>query len=212
MHLENELVAANLVHRAYEDEFQKSVNGYKPGATVSIRKPAQFTVRSGAVASSQDVVEGTTSITIDKQRGIDFEFTGADLPLKIEELGERVLKPAMIRLANEVDLDVSALYKDVPIHVGTAGTLVDTFAKFARAPARMDDIVVPQGDRSAILSPTDYWGMVGSFTGLYVNETAKKALERASLPQIGGVKPYMATNAPTHTSGAYGGTVLVNGG
>jgi hypothetical protein len=66
--LDNELVAAKNVHRAYEDEFAKTVNGYKPGSTITIRKPTQFTVRDGAVASAQDVVEGTTSITSTSRR------------------------------------------------------------------------------------------------------------------------------------------------
>ena len=55
--LENELVMANLVHRGHESEFGKSVNGYTVGDTISIRKPADFTVRDGAVATVQDVVE-----------------------------------------------------------------------------------------------------------------------------------------------------------
>ena len=38
--LENELVMANLVHRGYEDEFTKKVNGYTVGETVSIRRLA----------------------------------------------------------------------------------------------------------------------------------------------------------------------------
>lgn len=47
--LENELGFMKTIHRAHEDEFGKEVNGYKPGATIRIRRPADFTVRSGAV-------------------------------------------------------------------------------------------------------------------------------------------------------------------
>src|SRR6185436_2137605 len=98
MILENNCVMGKLVHRGYESEFDNNVNGYKPGETVSIRRPSDFTVRTGAVAAVQDVVEGKTSVTVDTQKGVDFKFTSADLTLQIGDLSERVIKPAMIQL------------------------------------------------------------------------------------------------------------------
>src|SRR5688500_13555802 len=94
MILDNELVMAHLVHRGYEEEFTKKVNGYTVGETVSIRRPTDLTVRDGAVASNQDVVEGKTTFTVDKQKGVDFKFTSQDLTLQIGDLSERVIKPA----------------------------------------------------------------------------------------------------------------------
>jgi hypothetical protein len=211
MILDNECVMANNVHRAHEDEFEKSVNGYKVGTTVSIRKPAQFTVRDGAVASSQDVVEGTTSLTIDKQKGVDFEFTSTDLTLKIEDLSERVIKPAMVSLANQIDQDLMALYKNVPQWVGTPGQVVNSFADFAKAPERMDLGAVPSDLRKAVLSPTDAWGMLGSQTALYMQDAAKDAYRKGKLGTIGDVETYKTQNVPTHTVGPLGGTPLVNG-
>jgi hypothetical protein len=101
--LDNELVMAKQVFRGYEDDFSKKVNGYKVGETISIRKPTDFTVRDGAVMAVQEVNEGKTTITVDKRKGIDFEFTSQELTLDIAELSERVIKPAMIQLANQVD-------------------------------------------------------------------------------------------------------------
>src|SRR5690606_38099041 len=98
--LDNELVMAKRVFRGYEDDFSKKVNGYKVGETISIRKPTDFTVRDGAVMNVQDVTEGKTTITVDKRKGIDFKFTSQDLTLNIAELSERVIKPAMVQLAN----------------------------------------------------------------------------------------------------------------
>src|SRR3954469_21025117 len=90
--LDNELGMSSRVFRA-EDEFETSPNGYKVGATVSIRKPTQFTVRTGAVASAQDVTEGSTTLTVNNQIGVDFKFTSSELTLNIGDLSERVLKP-----------------------------------------------------------------------------------------------------------------------
>src|SRR3546814_17647321 len=101
--LDNELVMAKKVFRGYEEDFSKKVNGYTPGETISIRKPTDFTVRSGAVMNLQDVTEGKTSITVNKQRGIDFSFSSSDLTLKIPEISERFIRPAMVQLATKVD-------------------------------------------------------------------------------------------------------------
>jgi hypothetical protein len=128
--LDNELVASKHVFRGYEEEFNKTVNGYKPGASINIRKPTQFTVRTGAVASAQDVTEGQTSITVDQQIGVDFKFSSTELTLNIGELADRVIKPAMVQLANAVDVAVLGLVNQVPNLVGTRGSSINTFAKF----------------------------------------------------------------------------------
>jgi hypothetical protein len=48
--LENELTMAGLVYRGYEDEFDKKINGYTVGDTITIRKPTDFTVRNTIVS------------------------------------------------------------------------------------------------------------------------------------------------------------------
>lgn len=210
MILDNELVMAKQVFRGYENEFDRKVNGYEVGETISIRRPTDFTVRDGAVASAQDVVEGKTTITVDKRKGVDFKFTSQDLTLKISDLSERVIKPAMVQLANQVDRDVMALYADVPNWVGTPGQTINAYTDFAKAPERLDELAVPS-ERSAVLSPADHWGLLGSQTALYMQDVAKEAYRKGSLGEIGGVDTYMSQNVLTHTVGAYGGTPLIKG-
>lgn len=209
--LDNELVMANRVYRAYEDEFAKKVNGYDAGDTLTIRRPTDFTVRDGAVAAAQDVTEGKTTIVLDKRKGVDFKFTSQELTLNISEISDRVLKPAMVQLANQLDRDVMGLYKDVWNWVGTAGETVNSFADFAKAPERLDLGAVPD-DRCAVLSPTDHWALAGSQTALYMQNVAEKAYRKGSIGMIGGVDTYMSQNVPTHTGGTRDNTTpLVKG-
>jgi hypothetical protein len=200
--LENELVMAKQVFRGYEDDISKKVNGYKVGETISIRKPTDFTVRDGAVMSTQDVVEGKTTIVVDKRKGVDFKFTSQDLTLKIDDLAERVIKPAMVQLANQIDRDLMDLYKQVPNWVGTPGQTIDGYVDFAQGPERLDEYAVPTDMRSAVLSPADHWGLLGSQTALYMQDVAKGAYRKGSLGEIGGVDTFMSQNVPTHTVGA----------
>lgn len=210
MILENECVMANLVHRGYDDEFAKKVNGYTVGETISIRRPTDFTVRDGAVAVIQDVVEGKIPFTVDKQKGIDFKFTSQDLTLQIKDLAERVIRPGMIQLANQIDRDIMANYKYIPNHVTIPSGGINSFADFALAAERMDKIAVPDSDRYAVLTPADTWAMLGSQTALYMQDVAKGAYREAKLGRIGGIDTYMSRNYATHTTGTRTGTDLVD--
>ncbi len=213
MLLENNLVYGNLVNRNYEKEFNQLENGYTPGASVTIRKPARYTLRSGAAMSVQDSTEGTTSLTVDQQVGVDLGgWTSADRTLSIPEFSDRFLKSAVITIAQGVDAAVAALYKDVWNWVGTPGTQVDSFADFAKAPQRLDEMAVPVDGRSAVLNPSDQWGLIGSVSGLYISDTAKTALQKAKLPMLGGIDSYMSQNSPAHTTGSRDDTTpVVNG-
>ena len=200
--LDNELVMAKKVFRGHEEEFSKKVNGYEVGETISIRKPADFTVRDGAVASAQSVTEGKTTITVDKRKGIDFKFTSQELTLSIKELSDRVIKPAMVQLANQIDVDLHALYKDVPNWAGTPGNLIDSFADFAKGPQLLDEYAVPQDGRCAVLSPADHWALVGSQSNLYNDTINKPAYRKGETGMVAGIDLYMTQNVATHTTGA----------
>jgi hypothetical protein len=201
MILENACVMGGLVYRGYEEEFAKKVNGYEVGESISVRRPTDFTVRDGRVASVQDVTEGKFTLTVDKFKGVDFKFTSEELTLQIGELSDRVIKPAMVQLANQIDRDTHALYKQVWNWAGTAGQTINSFADFAKAPERLDLGAVPQDERSAVLSPTDMWAMLGSQTALYMQDLAKDAYRKAKLGMIGNVDTYSSQNVQTHTGG-----------
>lgn len=212
LQLDNNLVMAKNVFRGYEEEFSKNINGYEIGSSVSVRRPMDFTVRDGAVLSSQDVTEGKFTLSVDKRKGIDFEFTSQDLTLNIKELSERVIKPAMIQLANQIDADLMALYKDVSNWVGTPGQTINSNQDFSHGPRRLDLNAVPQDGRCAVLSPVDHWGLIGAQTTLTNDRLVGDAYSRGQLGMIGGVNTFMSQNVPTHTVGIATGTPLVNGG
>lgn len=210
--LENELGVMKTFHKAHESEFSSKVNGYKIGDTLSIRRPADFTVRSGATLSTQDVIEGKVALTIDQQKGVDFQFTSTDLTLKVADLSERVIAPAMTNLINEIAKDcLEQFYRGVYNWVGAAGQTINSFTDFAKGPERLDELAAPNGMRCAALSPADHWGVVGSQTSLLNDRLVGTAYRSGSLGSIGGVDTYMSQVMPTHTVGTHGGTPLVNG-
>lgn len=206
--LDNALVMGNQVHRDYETEFTEQ----KIGSSVTIRKPVQFSVSDGATLDLQDTQEGSLTLSVDKRKHVAFDFPSVDLTLKIDMFSERYIKPAMIQLANQVDVDLLALYKQVPNWAGTAGQTINSFADWSVGLERLDEFAVPNdGNRVGMVTPTDYYGLANSFTGSYVERIAQGAIEKAKLPMIGGSDVFMAQNVQTHTVGAHGGTPLVRG-
>jgi hypothetical protein len=200
--LENELGVVNALYRAHEDEFDKKVNGYAVGDTVSIRRPADFTVRTGATMNLQDVIEGKVDLSVDQQVGVDFNFTSSDMTLKVEDMAERIIKPAMSRLVNYVLNDCfSTMYKRVYNWVGAPNADINSYADFALAPERLDEMAVPSDSRLGVLSPHDHWGLVGSQTSLFSPSLVGSAYQKGVLPDVGGVELYKSQLIPTHTTG-----------
>lgn len=200
--LDNELVAASKVHRGYEDEFSSTVNGYQKGASVTIKRPPQFQVRDGATAQPQDITEGTTSVTVDKMKGIDLRISSTDRTLTIGELSERVLKPAMVSLANQVDQDVMGLYASLPNWVGTPGNVLSSYSGFLRGTTRMNNGSVPKDNRFCMLSPDDEAGLADSQTKFLNDKLVGEAYRDGGVGRIAQVDTYMSQNVPVHVTGS----------
>lgn len=211
--LDNELGWLKKIHRAFEDEFDNSVNGYRIGDTVSIRRPDDGQVRTGATLTATDVIEGKVTLTVDQQIGSDFQFTTNDLTLKINDLSERVIKPRMINMINYLANDVlTTAYKGLYNWAGTPGQTINSFTDFSNGPKRLDVMSVPMADRVALLSPDDHWALVGAATSLNNTGAESSAYRNGRLGMLGGVDTYMSQVVPTHTVGVATGTPLVNGG
>lgn len=212
--LDNELGWLNKIHRAHESEFSEQVNGYKKGATISIRRPADFTVRSGATMNLQDVVEGKTTLTVDQQIGVDWSFTSTDLTLSMTDLSDRVIKPAMTNLVNYLANDVATkMYLTTYNWAGTPGQTINSFTDFSNGPKRLDQMAVPMSDRCALLSPDDHWALIGAATALAnVGGAEQGAYRNGSLGKLAGVDTYMSQVVPTHANGTWDATTpLVKG-
>ena len=213
-HLENNLVLGSKVHREYKEEF------VKVGATVTIRKPVKFVVSDGATRVNQDVTENSTSITINKRKHVSFSFSTQDLTLTVEEYSDRYIKPAMIKLANQVDMDI-ALEGALNFHnlLGSAGTDPSTFANLADVSRRMDEIPVPDdGNRCFVTNPAGRWGLAKGLGAaasqpIFNSEIVGDAVRKGALGSIAGLDVYgnQNINRLTFGSRANSGSVgLVN--
>lgn len=204
--LKNQLVMAKLVDSRFKSDFGGNDGEVPIGDTVSIRRPPMFTVTDGATFSAQDILVGKTDLVIDKQKHVGFTLTDFERVLKYDGdsfLKDSVANARMNAIANQVDTDLAALIKKFPGFVGTPGNAVNTVAGFNEMPKRLDNMAVPQTDRNAILNVDDYWAMAGVLgaAGTLQDDINTTALQRAKLPTIGNVNPYMTQSVPTLTTG-----------
>lgn len=213
--LKNSVVLPKLVSSEYKDIVVKpiSTGGQKNGSTVYVKRPPMFTVRDGAVASVQDVVEGEIAVTIDKQKGVDVEFTSLEETLTVDGLlKSKVMQAKASALANQIDMDLHAETKKFYSWVGTPGQAINSYADLTKAPQRLDEMAVEQDGRIGILHPSDAWAMLGNLSGLYAQEkVATDALTRAKLPMLGNIDWYSTQNASSVTAGTRSGNALVDG-
>lgn len=199
--LKNNVVLPKLVTTEFKNDFKKV------GNTVYAKRVPEFTVRDGAVAQVQDVVEGEIAVTIDKQKGVDVEFTSVEETLTVDALlKSKAMNAAAVALAQQVDGDLHALTKKFYNWVGTPGQAINSYADLTLGPQRLDEMAVETDGRQGILHPADAWAMLGSLSGLTAQtKEATDALTRAKLPMLGNIDWYSTQNAGTVTTGTRSG-------
>ena len=209
-------VALRTCSRKVEPLFGQA--GAKRGDAIRIRKPAQYTVRTGQTWTGQDTTEQFDTLTLNYQIGIDFEMSSTERKLDLNSLTDQCLKPATIRLANEVDRIVLRDVKNRTYwHVGTAGTTPSSTATYIDAGSRLSDMMAPRGrgQRHLNLNPDMEGDIIQAITPLQVNPSSKigDMFTNADLDGVyqSGMNWHMDQNVPSHTNGARAGTILVNG-
>ncbi len=202
--LHNNLVFVKTINKEYDNRFARS--GAKNGGTLLIREPNQFTIRSGAIMDTQDVTETTQTLTLATQRGVDINFSSLELTLSLDDFSERILNPAMSRLAAEVDkVVIAACYPSVANHVHTSATdysTAPTLAVLLAARAKLSQNLAPASDRFAMVDALAANSIITAGYNIF-NPAAEisKQYDTGLLGQVYGFKFYESEMTPTHTVG-----------
>jgi hypothetical protein len=210
--LENQLTAAKYINRQYDDSFGRS--GAKIGDTLNIRKPPRYIGRTGQAISIEDSVETSVPLALTTQRGVDIQFSSSDLALRIDQFSERFIKPAMVQVANAIDLDVLILMKNTTWNsVGVPGTALTSGDILLDAGALLDDNATPRGDlRSAVFGARSSANVIKGLKSIF--NDGKRISDQYNTGNLGplyGFKTSMDQNVIKHIVGPLGGTPLVNG-
>jgi hypothetical protein len=136
------------INRQYDDSFAKS--GAKIGDSLKIRLPNQYTVRTGAVIQTQDTAETSVTLQVATQKGVDVNFSSAELTMSLDDFSSRIIEPAMAVLAANIEYDAMTMYKDVYQAVWNSGSAL-TLAHVLDGRKILQDSLTPLDNRSANL-------------------------------------------------------------
>lgn len=194
--------------RQYDSSFAKT--GAKIGDTLKIRLPNEYTVRTGRVADVQDTVESSVNLTVATQKGVDMAFSSVDLTLSIDEFSARYIRPAVARLAAEMEGDaINDAYKKVPSMVLNTGAM--TYDNVLEGGQILDEHLAPDIDRAALVNPQQNRDLVNGTSTLFNHQTEiGNQYLRGRMGEAGGFEFYRNTLINRHLTGSASG-YLING-
>jgi hypothetical protein len=188
------------INRQYDDSFAKT--GAKIGDTMKIRLPNQYTVRTGKTLSAQDTTENQVPLTVGTQKGVDVNFSSAELTLSLDDFSQRILEPAMAVLAANIESDAMSMFLDVYNNVNNIGSAIALRQILTGRKVLNDNLAPMDNNRAALLNTQDNVDLVDTLKGLFQdgNEVAKQYRE-GKMGRSAGFDFYENTLIPTQTTG-----------
>lgn len=226
MVLENSISFTKKVVRRYDDKFGRA--GAKIGYLLNIRKPARSVSTAGQGIQLQDYIERSVPLILNKQYQQAAAFTSSDLSLSLDDFTNRVTKPKIVQIANDIDYDGLQQFVNVPAEVGTPGTVPNTLDTYQNASQILADEGFPidsEDDITTHISPKmmrvifpQLQGLInnggvpaGFLRNLAKGEGGGDDFVKGKVTTAAGIEWYRTQNAPTFTTGLQGGTPTVNG-
>jgi hypothetical protein len=194
------------VNRQYDDSFAQS--GAKIGTDLKIRLPNEYTVRSGKVLQAQETSEVSTTLTVATQKGVDVNFSTAELTMELDDFSKRILDPAMSVLAASIEADALSMYKSVYQEVSDVGAAIE-LADLLNAQKKLTDSLCPIDNRTLLMTTQNNVDLVSAFSTLYNDRTKVGDQYRKGLigsDVFGYDSVYQSTYMPLHTTGSDDGT------
>lgn len=196
------------INRQYDNQYAQA--GAKDGATIKLRLPNQYQVRTGKNINIQGSAESSVDLIMGTQKGVDIGFSSQELTLDIDDFATRFLEPAMSVLASNIEADVlQSRTKDVYNLVGTPGTTPNSLLFFGNARAKLNQSLAPKNMRKALIDSPTSSAMVEALKGLFQDSSQiAEQYREGMLGRTGGFDFMENESIYVHTNGS--GTVTTN--
>lgn len=193
------------VNRQYDDSFANE--GAKIGNSLRIRRPVEYTSSTGATIATgtgADSVEQNFTLTVSTQRHIPMRFTSEELTMHLDDFSDRIIEPAMARLAAGIEDDALSMVDEVynTVDAGTAVSLANVLSVRKKL---VDNLANP-GPWTFLLNTQANADLVDTLKGLFHDDKEVSKQYREGLMGItGGFEFYENTFLPTFATNV-GGT------
>lgn len=188
-------------------DFAKQAGGYMPGDTIFINKPARFNVGTNRdlTGSIQDINEEKVPLVLNNifAQGVALTSNEFATDLAFDSFAMRVLKPMVSSMAQQIELTwIRAAAQATANVVGTPGSTVFNTLTMMQAKQRMNELLVPNGELFALLSPSAETSALDARKGLFQSsEEIAKQYKRGVMGMAEGFT-YLSNNLMyTHTNG-----------
>ena len=193
------LVFPQLIHRDF------GLDGHGRGDTVRILRPVAYTAEDFNEAqgvSFQDIVEDTVPVTLDHIATVDARASAIEAATCVDDLDRLFIAPAAAAIAEKINSDGLALYKDVYNSVGTAGVTPGTLSVISDARKALNAAKAPGGGRCAVWN-VDADAAFTTVDALVNAEKAgtNRALREGSIGRVFGISNYMSQGVWSHSTG-----------
>jgi hypothetical protein len=209
--LTNNLTFTSKVNRQYDDKF--GVEGAKIGTTLNVRKPPRYVGRVGQALQLENAVETQVPVVLNTQRGVDIQFSSADLALSIDDFSSRFIKPAIASVANAIDYDGLQLFKQVyqSTNVTAPGTTPAGLTEYLAAGVKLDESATPiDGERHMIVNPDAQAALVGAlYTYFNPQQAISSQYTKGVMGQAAGFTFAMDQNVGRYTCGTRDNTTPI---
>jgi hypothetical protein len=210
--LEEEMVAANLVHRDFEPMFQKY------GDIVNTRRPSEFVGKRKTTADAITVQNATATnvaVPLDQHCHVAFDIKDAERSMSMKVLQDQYARPAAIALARQIDRIVLGQYPQFMLNnAGKLNLMTESTVKgdILDLRLKLDNNKCYDDGRNLVLSPTTEATVLKPewFTSADKVGDSGTALRTASLGQKFGLNFYKALNMGYVTAGNTTRTFQVN--
>lgn len=194
--LEKALGMAGRVYRGYDKSPQEK------GSVISIRRPSTFTALT-APQAAQDVNASEVQITLDQWYEVKFKLTDKELTYTTEQMVSEHIRPAAYAIADKIDTQLCALYKDIPWSNTNGSPLVVADMTANRRILNTNN-VPNDGMRHLMISPTqeeEALNLSAFSQHQGAGEQGVQTQMRGSLGMKYGYEVFMNQNVQSHTTG-----------
>ena len=154
---------------------------------------------------TQDVSETTQALTIATQKGVDINFSSVELTLSLDDFSDRMLDPAMARLAADVEATIiTAMYKDVYNYSGTPATTPSTLLAALNARVKLNQGLAPKdGNRHLLYDSIAMAATVNDLKALFhASSEVEKQYKLGMMGRAAGFDWWESEMVPVHINGS----------
>jgi hypothetical protein len=195
--------ASRVLTKTVDTQLLKGKFNPSSGSTVDFKRPHDYKVdetSDGDISAvdKSDIIAGKATGTVQNWMTVHMDWNSGTESLELDQLQD-ILAPSATRLVTKLELNLGTfMYKNVNLHYGTPGTVVDAWGDIAGAGALMDSMGVPNdGQRYYAMNPYTTVNLANTQSGLSSgdNSLVTTAWQNAQISDKFGNLKAMSSNA-----------------